>query len=98
LHFRLDTALYLQSEASECALASLAMVCSAHGLHQDLSELRRRFPISLKGATLQQLIAHAGALGFSSRPLRLDLAKNGGQRVRYEVLLSYIACQLPTLG
>ena len=65
--------IHLQSEASECALASLAMVCSAHGLHQDLSELRRRFPISLKGATLQQLIAHAGALGFSSRPLRLEL-------------------------
>ncbi|MEI8363686.1 MAG: cysteine peptidase family C39 domain-containing protein, partial [Betaproteobacteria bacterium] len=27
----------LQSESSECALASLAMVSNAHGLHLDLS-------------------------------------------------------------
>ncbi len=63
----------LQSEASECALASLAMVCSAHGQHHELADLRRRFPVSLKGANLQQLISHAGSLGFSSRPLRLEL-------------------------
>lgn len=63
----------LQSEAAECGLASIAMVANAHGLGLDLSELRRRFPVSLKGATLRQLIQHAAALGFSSRPLRLDL-------------------------
>lgn len=63
----------IQSEAGECALASLAMVANAHRLHVDLSDLRRRFPVSLKGATLQQLITHAGALNFSSRPLRLEL-------------------------
>lgn len=63
----------LQSEAGECALACLAMICSAHGAQQDLATLRRRFPVSLKGATLPQLISHAGALGFSSRPLRLEL-------------------------
>ena len=63
----------LQSESSECTLASLAMVSNAHGLHVDLTDLRRRFPVSLKGATLQQLISHAGLLNFSSRPLRLEL-------------------------
>jgi ATP-binding cassette subfamily B protein RaxB len=63
----------LQSESSECALASLAMVANAHGLQLDLFDLRRRFPVSIKGATLQQLIAHAGALNFSSRPLRLEI-------------------------
>ncbi|MDP2369879.1 peptidase domain-containing ABC transporter [Rhodoferax sp.] len=63
----------LQSESSECALACLAMVANAHALHVDLSDLRRRFPVSLKGATLQQLIAHASTLNFSSRPLRLEL-------------------------
>jgi ATP-binding cassette subfamily B protein RaxB len=67
----------LQSEAAECALASLAMVCGAHGQHHELSDLRRRFPVSLKGANLQQLIAHAGSLGFSSRPLRLELEELG---------------------
>ena len=49
------------------------MVATAHGNHTDLAELRRRFPVSLKGATLRQLIQHAASLGFSSRPLRPDL-------------------------
>ena len=51
------------------------MVANAHGLQLDLADLRRRFPVSLKGATLQQLTSHAGTLNFSSRPLRLDLAE-----------------------
>ena len=63
----------LQSQVAECSLASLAMVASAHGLYLELSELRRRFPVSLKGANLRQLLQHAAALGFSSRPLRLDI-------------------------
>jgi len=63
----------LQSEASECGLACLVMVANAHALQLDLSEVRRRFAVSLKGATLQQLITHAGQLNFSSRPLRLEL-------------------------
>ncbi len=49
------------------------MVANAHALQLDLSEVRRRFAVSLKGATLQQLITHAGQLNFSSRPLRLEL-------------------------
>ena len=63
----------LQSEVGECAIASLAMIANAHGLRIDLSDLRRRFPISLKGATLQRLISQAGALNFSSRPVRVEL-------------------------
>lgn len=63
----------LQSEAAECGLACLAMVGDAHGLRMDLSELRRRFSVSLKGATLATLIRHAQALHLSARPLRLDL-------------------------
>jgi ATP-binding cassette subfamily B protein RaxB len=49
------------------------MVSNAHGLRLDLSEVRRRFSVSLKGANLQQLITHASQLNFSSRPLRLEL-------------------------
>jgi ATP-binding cassette subfamily B protein RaxB len=63
----------IQSEASECALASLAMVCSTHGLQLDLADLRRRFAVSIKGATMQQLVQYADGLNFSSRPLRLEL-------------------------
>lgn len=65
--------LVLQSEAAECGLACLAMVAGYHGYRTDLSTLRRRFSISLKGATLKQLIDIAGQLNLASRPLRLDL-------------------------
>ena len=67
----------LQSQAAECSLACLAMVGSAHGLQLDLPELRRRFPVSLKGSNLKQLMAQAAALGFAGRPLRLDLDEIG---------------------
>lgn len=63
----------LQSESAECAIACLGMVCCAHSIPQDLAELRRRFPLSMKGATLQQLMSHAANLGFTSRPLRLEV-------------------------
>lgn len=65
--------LILQSEVSECGLACLAMISDAHGLRLDLSDLRRRFSVSLKGVTLTALIRHADALNFSARPLRLEL-------------------------
>ncbi|MEE3624692.1 peptidase domain-containing ABC transporter [Nitrospirillum sp. BR 11752] len=63
----------LQSEAAECGLACLAMVAGYHGHRVTLSELRRRHAVSLKGTTLKTLIAIADALGFTSRPLRLEL-------------------------
>lgn len=63
----------LQSEAAECGLASLAMVADTHGLRISLAELRQRFPLSLKGAKLNQLIHVAQQLGFQTRPLRLDM-------------------------
>jgi ATP-binding cassette, subfamily B, bacterial CvaB/MchF/RaxB len=63
----------LQSESAECGLACLAMLSSAHGLRVDLAELRQRFSVSLKGANLNQLMRHAQALGFATRPLRLEL-------------------------
>lgn len=67
----------LQSQAAECSLACLAMIAAAHGRAEGLAELRRRFPVSLKGASLAQLTNHASALGFSSRPVRLDLDELG---------------------
>jgi ATP-binding cassette, subfamily B, bacterial CvaB/MchF/RaxB len=49
------------------------MVSCINGLQTDLFDLRSRFSVSLKGATLQQLMAHASALNFSTRPLRLEV-------------------------
>nr|WP_276968128.1 peptidase domain-containing ABC transporter [Metallibacterium scheffleri] len=63
----------LQSEAAECGLACLAMVACYHGFETDLASLRRRFSLSLKGATLSRLIEMAQALGLQGRPLRLEL-------------------------
>lgn len=67
----------IQSEAAECGLASLAMVADAHGMRIGLPEMRRRFPMSLKGAKLGHLIHIAQRLGFSTRPLRLDMEDLG---------------------
>jgi len=61
------------TEAAECGLASLAMVANALGYRCTLAELRQRFSLSLKGATLAQIIDMAGQLGLQSRPLRLEL-------------------------
>lgn len=63
----------LQAEAAECGLAALAMVAGAHGLDLPLRELRRRFPLSLKGARLDQLVDIAQRLQLRARALRLDL-------------------------
>ena len=63
----------LQTEVSECALASLAMVACYHGHDIDLASLRKRFPTSLKGATLLHVMEMADKLGFVCRPLSLDM-------------------------
>lgn len=71
-HRRL-TPVLLQTETAECGLACLAMVASHFGHHTDLPTMRRRFNVSLKGATLKSLIGMAQAMGFQSRPLKLRL-------------------------
>lgn len=63
----------LQTEVAECGLACLAMVASYHGHKTDLATLRHKFPISLRGVTLQTLIEIADKLDFACRPLRLEL-------------------------
>lgn len=63
----------LQTEAAECGLASLTMVARYYGHDIDLTGLRRRASMSLKGANLARIIEIAGRLGFESRPLRLEL-------------------------
>ncbi|MGQ5524149.1 peptidase domain-containing ABC transporter [Chitinimonas sp. PSY-7] len=75
LNFRFSKSLpiLLQSEASECGLASLAMIANYHGHHTDLLTLRRRFTLSLKGATLGQVIQFANLLHLAGRPLRVEL-------------------------
>jgi ATP-binding cassette, subfamily B, bacterial CvaB/MchF/RaxB len=68
---------FLQTEAAECGLAALGMIACFHGHRIDLAALRRRFTVSLKGATLAYLIQAAGRLHLAPRPLRLELEELG---------------------
>jgi ATP-binding cassette subfamily B protein RaxB len=63
----------LQTEAAECGLACLAMVAGSHGHRIDLPTLRARFALSLKGATMADLVRMAGALNLAPRALRAEL-------------------------
>lgn len=63
----------LQTESSECGLACLAMIADHHGYQSEMADLRRRFSVSLKGATVTHLIRHAAALRLSARAVRLEL-------------------------
>lgn len=73
--FRKKLPLILQTEAAECGLACLAMIASYHGNECDLRNLRQRFSMSLKGATLADLMDIAADLGFTCRPLTLDIGE-----------------------
>lgn len=49
------------------------MIASEHEVFTDIADLRLRFSVSLKGATLDDLMTHGAALGFTARPLQLEL-------------------------
>jgi len=63
----------LQSEEAECGLACIAMVAAFHGHRVNLPGLRQRFPVSMKGARLSELMSVASELHLSPRALRLEL-------------------------
>ncbi len=63
----------LQAEAAECGIACLAMVAGYHGYQTSLTELRRKFSVSLKGVNLRSLSKAADMLGLSARGLRCDM-------------------------
>src|SRR5437868_14884811 len=70
-----------QTEATECGLACLAMVASYHGYRTDMNSLRRRYPVSLKGVTLRDLMEIAAHLGLACRPLRVEVVHLGQLRL-----------------
>ncbi|WP_418316854.1 peptidase domain-containing ABC transporter [Piscinibacter sakaiensis] len=63
----------LQTEASECGLACMAMISGFHRGNADLASLRRSFGLSIKGVRLSDLTRIADLMGFATRPLRLEL-------------------------
>lgn len=67
------TPVILQSEAAECGIACLAMVCGHYGLDIDLFNFRQRFGSPSQGVTLMSLSKTAEHAGLKSRALSLDL-------------------------
>ena len=63
----------LQSEAAECGLASIVMVARHYGHRINLAGLRQRYPPSVRGATLEHLMAIASDLELAPRAVRLEL-------------------------
>lgn len=67
----------LQTEAAECGLACIVMVCRYFGMNIDLLNLRQTFGISAQGATLATLVHISSQLNLQSRALSLDLDEVG---------------------
>lgn len=81
------TPVILQAEVSECGLACLAMVFGYHGYETDLATLRAKFSFSLRGMTLSDMIGVGSASGFTSRPLKVDMA--GLERLQLPAVLHW---------
>ena len=64
-----------QSTGAECGLACLAMIAVYHGYRTDITELRQRFPLSLRGMSLAELTEIAGEMSLGARAVRLDLTQ-----------------------
>lgn len=62
-----------QSEASECGLVCLAMVANYYGYKADLFSIRRRFKLSIEGATLVDLMQFSEALELTTRAVKVEL-------------------------
>ncbi len=63
---------HLQDESAECGQACLSMIAAFHGLGIDLASIRRKFPGSSRGTTMESLVNMAHGFGLRTRPLRLD--------------------------
>lgn len=64
-----------QAEAAECSLACLSMIAGAHGHNVSVAELRRLFPISLRGLSVKHLIDISQTIGIDARPVRCEIAQ-----------------------
>ncbi|QJR81470.1 peptidase domain-containing ABC transporter [Alteromonas pelagimontana] len=61
-----------QSEAAECGLACLCMIARYFKDGSDMTELRQKYGVSLRGATLKSIMDMAADMGLSARALKLE--------------------------
>jgi ATP-binding cassette, subfamily B, bacterial CvaB/MchF/RaxB len=62
----------LQSEATECGLACLAMAANMAGSEIDLAWLRQHYPSSIRGMSLRQIADVAHGIGMTARAVKCD--------------------------
>lgn len=74
-------------EAAECGLACMVMVARYHGMDVDITGLRRRYSISMTGASIRSLMKLADMVGLSSRPAKVALEDLG--KVRTPAILHW---------
>ncbi|WP_281557783.1 peptidase domain-containing ABC transporter [Thalassomonas sp. RHCl1] len=65
----------LQSEGAECGLACICMIANYYGHRIDLFTIRKKYPVSLKGANLKQLIGIGAQLSLTGRPVKVEMDK-----------------------
>jgi ATP-binding cassette subfamily B protein RaxB len=75
LHFGMFNKLpiHLQTETAECSLACLSMIASYYGNALRVVDLRKQFPLTLRGTNLKQVMETASQLHFSTRALRTEI-------------------------
>lgn len=64
--------LFLQSEATECGMACMAMISAFYGRNETIRGFRARFRVSLSGMSLRQLVYIADAVNLAYRTVRLE--------------------------
>ncbi|MGV6817717.1 MAG: peptidase domain-containing ABC transporter [Thiotrichales bacterium] len=62
-----------QATVAECGLACLAMVAGYYGYQTDMSELRRKYALSMRGASLKSISDIAGEIELGTRGLRCEV-------------------------
>ena len=67
----------LQTSASECGLVCLTMVSHHYGSFVELTEVRSKFALSLRGMSMAAMVQVATGMGMLSRPLKVDVAHIG---------------------
>lgn len=62
-----------QAESAECGLACIAMIAKYYGSSDDLASMRMKYPFSIRGARLRDLVEVAGHIGMAARPVKFEM-------------------------
>jgi ATP-binding cassette, subfamily B, bacterial CvaB/MchF/RaxB len=65
----------LQSAAAECGPACVVMLLQHHGRSVDLQTIRREHDVSLRGASLRDILQMLERHGVAARPMRVGLTR-----------------------